>query len=97
MTALPQFSETAWIVTISVLGGVAVAWAIVVCVITVAKIVVQHRERMAQIGLAMNASKPPQAFPAAGSDSSYPEPPGSASSHTQSSHSGEWPRKSAAG
>jgi hypothetical protein len=90
--AWPQISETGWIVTISVLGGVAIAWAIVVCVITVAKIVVEHRERMAQIGLTMTPPKPPQTFPPAGAESSYPE-----SSHPQSLHSGEWPRKSAAG
>jgi hypothetical protein len=97
MTALPQFSETSWIVTISVLGGVAIAWAIVVWVVSVAKIVVQHRERMAQIGLAMNASKPPQAFPPGDSESSYPGSSPPQSSHPQPSHTGEWPRKSAAG
>ncbi len=51
---IPQFSETSWIVTISVLGGVAVAWAIVVCVITVAKIMegwLDDRRETAETGL----------------------------------------------
>ena len=50
------FTETTFIVTVSVLGAVAIAWAIVVGVITVTKTVVRHRERMAQIGMGM---KPP--------------------------------------
>jgi hypothetical protein len=78
----PQFSETSWIVTISVLGGVAVAWAIVVCVITVSKIVVQHRERMAQLGMNIN---PPTA------SETIPHP------KVDSSFQSEWPRKSAVG
>jgi hypothetical protein len=51
---IPQFSETSWIVTISILGGVAVAWAIVVCVITVAKIMegwLDNRPKTAETGL----------------------------------------------
>jgi hypothetical protein len=79
---IPQFSETSWIVTISVLGGVAVAWAIVVCVITVAKIVVQHRERMARIGMDISAQRAAETIPHPGAESSHPN---------------EWPRKSVVG
>ncbi|HXY36712.1 MAG TPA: hypothetical protein VEI07_20925 [Planctomycetaceae bacterium] len=78
----PQFSETSWIVTISVLGGVAIAWAIVVCVITVSKIVVKHRERMAQIGLGMNPQRPADTIPHPSSDAAYQS---------------DWSRKSAVG
>lgn len=78
----PQFSETSWIVTISVLGGVAIAWAIVVCVITVSKIVVRHRERMAQIGLGINPAGSPQTIPHPGSEAAYQS---------------DWSRKSAVG
>jgi hypothetical protein len=81
-TGWPPFSETSWIVTISVLGGVAIAWAIVVGVITVAKIVVQHRERMAQLGMTINSQKSAETLPHPSSDASYQS---------------EWPRKSAAG
>ncbi len=79
---IPQFSETSWIVTISVLGGVAVAWAIAVCVITVAKIVVQHRERMARIGMDISAQRAAETIPHPGAESSHPN---------------EWPRKSVVG
>jgi hypothetical protein len=51
------FTETSFIVTISVLGGVAIAWAIVVGVITVSRIVVRHRERMAQLGLTLGGQQ----------------------------------------
>jgi hypothetical protein len=78
----PNFSETSWIVTISVLGGVAIAWAIVVCVISVSKIVVSHRERMAQLGLSAN----PQT-----SSATIPHP------KTDPSYQSEWSQKSAAG
>ena len=44
----PIFTETSFIVTVSVLGGVAIAWAIVFGIITVSKIIVRHRERMAR-------------------------------------------------
>ncbi len=76
----PIFTETSLIVTISVLGGVAVAWAIVVGVITVSRIVVKHRERMAQIGMGANLSSTP---------GTYPHP------SAESAHAGDWPRKSA--
>lgn len=76
------FTETSWIVTISVLGGVAIAWAIVVGVITVSKIVVRHRERMAQIGMGIAGQRSSETIPHPNSDPSY---------------QGEWPRKSAAG
>jgi hypothetical protein len=75
------FTETSFIVTISVLGGVAIAWAIVVGVITVSKIIVRHRERMAQIGMSLNAQQP-GTNSQAGADPAY---------------RGEWPRKSAVG
>jgi len=78
----PQFSETSWIVTISVLGGVAIAWAIVVCVITVSKIVVQHRERMAQLGMSMKPQTSAGTIPHPNADSAYQS---------------EWPRKSVVG
>lgn len=52
------FTETSFIVTISVLGAVAIAWAIVVGIITVTKTVVSHRERMAQIGMGLNPQHP---------------------------------------
>jgi hypothetical protein len=77
-----RFTETSWIVTISVLGGVAIAWAIVVGVVSVAKIVVRHRERMAQIGLSAVAQRSSETIPHPKADPSY---------------QGEWPRKSAAG
>jgi hypothetical protein len=67
----PNFSETSWIVTISVLGGVAIAWAIVVCVITVSKIVVRHRERMAQIGLGINQQRSSDTIPHPSADPTY--------------------------
>jgi len=75
------FTETSFIVTISVLGGVAIAWAIVVGVITVSKIVVRHRERMAQLGMTLGAQPPSDALPNSSADS----------------YRSEWPRKSAAG
>ncbi len=78
---LPHFSETTWIVTISVLGGVAVAWAIVVCVITVSRIVVRHRERMAQIGMGLNSQRTAETIPHPSSEAAYQD----------------WQRKSAAG
>lgn len=65
----PIVTETTIIVTVSVLGGVAIAWAIVVGVITVAKTVVRHRERMAQIG--MSLQKPPETMQPSGSDPNY--------------------------
>jgi hypothetical protein len=77
----PIFTETSFIVTVSVLGGVAIAWAIVVGIITVSKIIVRHRERMAQIGMTMNEQQP-------GTNSQ---------SGTDPTYRGEWPRKSAAG
>jgi hypothetical protein len=77
----PHFSETSWIVTISVLGGVAIAWAIVVCVITVSKIIVRHRERMAQIGLGLNPQRTSETITDPNADATYPE----------------WSRKSVAG
>ncbi len=80
-TVAPIFTETSFIVTISVLGGVAIAWAIVVGVITVSRIVVRHRERMAQIGMSLNGQQP-GANSETGSDPAY---------------RGEWPRKSAVG
>ncbi len=76
------FTETSWIVTISVVGAVAIAWAIVVCVITVTKIVIRHRERMAQIGMGIGPQQTLETIPHPKSESSY---------------QGEWPRKSAAG
>jgi hypothetical protein len=76
------FTETSWIVTISVLGGVAIAWAIVFAIITVSKIIVRHRERMAQIGMGLAAPKSSETIPHPSTDPSY---------------RGEWPRKSAAG
>jgi hypothetical protein len=78
----PNFSETSWIVTISVLGGVAIAWAIVVCVITVSKIVVRHRERMAQIGMDLNSQRTSATVPHPNADSAIQS---------------EWSHKSAAG
>jgi hypothetical protein len=77
----PIFTETSFIVSISVLGGVAIAWAIVVGVITVSKIIVRHRERMAQIGMTMNGQQP-------GTNTQ---------SGTDPAYRSEWPRKSAAG
>jgi hypothetical protein len=76
------FTETSFIVTISVLGGVAIAWAIVVGVITVSKIMVRHRERMAQLGLTLGTHQPPDPLQNSSADPSYRS---------------EWPRKSAAG
>jgi len=66
-----MFSETSWIVTISVLGGVAIAWAIVFGVISVSKVVVQHRERMAQLGMSINPQRSSETIPRASSDPSY--------------------------
>jgi hypothetical protein len=62
------FTETSFIVTISVLGGVAIAWAIVVGVITVSKIVVRHRERMAQLGMTLGAQPPSETLPNSSAD-----------------------------
>jgi hypothetical protein len=84
MALPPIFTETSFIVTISVLGGVAVAWAIAVSVITVSKIVVRHRERMAQIGLEIAAAQ-------RSSPDTIPHP------SADPSNRGEWPRKSAVG
>ena len=77
----PIFTETSFIVSISVLGGVAIAWAIVVGIITVSKIIVRHRERMAQIGMTMNGQQ-------LGTNSQ---------TGTDPAYRTEWPRKSAAG
>ena len=78
----PNFSETSWIVTISVLGGVVIAWAIVVGVISVSKIVVSHRERMAQLGLSVNRQASCETVPHPNSGAPYQS---------------DWPQKSAAG
>ncbi|HET6325323.1 MAG TPA: hypothetical protein VFG04_11660 [Planctomycetaceae bacterium] len=77
----PIITETTLIVTISVLGGVAIAWAIVFGVISVSRIIVRHRERMAQIGMSLNGQQP-GASPQPGADPAYRS---------------EWPRKSAVG
>jgi hypothetical protein len=77
-----MFSETSWIVTISVLGGVAIAWAIVFGVISVSKVVVQHRERMAQLGMTMKPQTTAESIPHENADSSYQS---------------DWARKSAVG
>ena len=66
-----MFSETSWIVTVSVLGGVAIAWAIVFGVISVSKVVVQHRERMAQLGMSINPQRSPETAPRPSPDASY--------------------------
>jgi len=76
------FTETSWIVTISVLGGVAIAWALVFAIIAVSKIVVRHRERMAQIGMGIAAPQSSERIPYPSSDPAYRS---------------EWPRKSAVG
>jgi hypothetical protein len=77
----PIFTETSVIVTVSVLGAVGIAWAIVVGIITVSKIIVRHRERMAQIGMTINGQQPGT----------------SSQSGTDSAYRSEWPQKSAAG
>jgi hypothetical protein len=65
----PIFTETSVIVTVSVLGAVGIAWAIVVGIITVSKIIVRHRERMAQIGMTINGQQPGSSQ--SGTDSAY--------------------------
>jgi hypothetical protein len=75
------FTETSWIVTISVLGAVAIAWAIVFAIVNVSRTIVRHRERMAQIGMSLNGQQFSETIPHRGSDPSY---------------RGEIPRKSAA-
>jgi hypothetical protein len=49
--------QTALIVIVSILGGVAIVWAIVFGVVAVVKLAMRHRERMAAIGMGLDPDK----------------------------------------
>jgi len=51
---LPHSDPTLLIVIISIAGGVAIVCAIVVGVVTLTRIAVRHRERMARIGMGID-------------------------------------------
>jgi hypothetical protein len=52
--SLPENDPTLFIVIVSIVGGVVVVCAIVVGVITLTRIAVRHRERMARIGMGID-------------------------------------------
>jgi hypothetical protein len=50
----PNSDPTLFIVIVSIAGGVAIVSAIVVGVVTLTRIAVRHRERMARIGMGID-------------------------------------------